>query len=324
MSTESGHQVPVTGRTSGTATTRGGALGKEQKEPLAESGEQALQQVKHAAEKAYEKACDACHNWRHYPKLLTTVVLLSSFLLGAGLTSSVSRMGMFGSRHYVSHHWDRETADAHHALDVVLDHLKHPDLYRGERAETTVHKARRSIGDFLSGMLPSSWRRKGYTDELYERGQEAYDKATGRSMYDKMTGRGIGDKMGDMAEDIRYGARRGMESMKDTGYDIGHKLSGAAQSVKDTLGMGERPHYGMEEESWIGGRGRGGGGGWFGGGGGEREHKKPSRGGWFSGLTGRGRGEEEGYMRRGHDEEDEFRLASQKIKGMVRGAEREM
>lgn len=150
-------------------------------------------------------------------------------------------------------------------------------------------------------------RKKGYTDELYDRGQEMYDKATGRTMYDKATGRGILDKAADFKDDLLYGRR---QPVKDTGYHIGDKLSNMAQSVKDTfVGHGGDRGYGREDSYISGGRGGGG-----------LSNIMPGSGGvgssWFGG--------DNQYMSRGRDEEDEYGLATDKLKKVVRTAEREM
>ena len=47
---------------------------------------------------------------------------------------------------YVSSHWDRQTADAHHALDIILDNLKHPELYEEQHGVGMVKQARNTIG----------------------------------------------------------------------------------------------------------------------------------------------------------------------------------
>jgi hypothetical protein len=110
--------------------------------------------------------------------MLTTLVLLTCFLLGAGSMGLVSKTGFIGRggnvRHshkwpqsapalgsacllcgsslrlsgcqYISSHWDRNTADAHHALDVILDHLKHPELYEeSPHGKKLMHQARGTI-----------------------------------------------------------------------------------------------------------------------------------------------------------------------------------
>lgn len=42
--------------------------------------------------------------WQHYPKLLTTVLLLSSFLIGAGLMGGVQKTGIMGKGGNVRRH----------------------------------------------------------------------------------------------------------------------------------------------------------------------------------------------------------------------------
>lgn len=39
---------------------------------LKESSDVGIEQLKQAGEKAYDQACDFCHNWRHYPKVRRT------------------------------------------------------------------------------------------------------------------------------------------------------------------------------------------------------------------------------------------------------------
>jgi hypothetical protein len=101
--------------------------------------------------------------------------------------------------------------------------------------------------NLFEGIMPG--RGKGYGRDMYEgardTGREMYDKATGRSLYDKITGRGITDKAGEYAQDLSYGARRGMETAKDVGYGISHKLGDMAESVKQTF-VGERGYGGGE------------------------------------------------------------------------------
>jgi hypothetical protein len=159
--------------------------------------------------------------------------------------------------------------------------VQHPQLYESQKGASYISRARSSLMNLFEGIMPG--RGKGYGRDMYEgardTGREMYDKATGRSLYDKITGRGLTDKAGEYAQDLSYGARRGMETAKDVGYGISHKLGDMAESVKQTF-VGERDRgYGGE------GYRRGGvGSSWFGGGGGREESRETGRG-WFGGRS---------------------------------------
>jgi hypothetical protein len=267
--------------------SRGGRSGTgEVKETAHDVGEQ----VAKTAEKLYHTACDCCHNWRHYPKLLTVTVLLLSFLIGAGSMAMVGKTGMMGrGGNFISAHWDRNTADAHHALDVILDHLKHPELYEtSTQGSKMVHKARGTITDFLKGILPSGWggrksSLRDYVDEDYlPRG--AGRRSTGGGIYDQ-----VSETVGDLTHGMRRGAERGVDMAKDTGYGITSKLGELADNVKNKF-TGDHDYDYIESM-----KGRGGG---------------RSSSSWGS--------------RGGYDEEDDVNAATQKLKRVVRQADREL
>jgi hypothetical protein len=297
-------QIPGGSATRRDATTQQRRVSGQEHE-IKESVEHGVEKVKRVGEQIYDKACDACHNWKHYPKLVMTVLLLTTFLTGAFVAGGVQKMGFLGgSRHYVSSHWDRETADAHHALDVVLDHLQHPHLYEGQQATSYASRARGLVMRLVEGMLPSRGKARGMYEgardtgrDIYDKaadtGRNLYDKVTGRSIYDKATGRGVMDKAGDIKDDLAYRARYGIDAAKETGYGIGHKLSDMAESVKKTF-TGDRGSVSS------GGRGR--------------ISKESESSGWF--------GHSEDDAHHGHD--DEFELAQQKLQRINRHAEREM
>lgn len=96
-------------------------------------------------------------------------------------------------RQYVTSHWTREAYDAHHALDVVLDHIKYPHLYETERGSSMIGRARTGIMELLSGMIPgrSKAGRGGVTD---------YAQSMGRDIYEKTMNRGMMDKAGEYAQ----------------------------------------------------------------------------------------------------------------------------
>jgi len=211
-----GTSVPITG--SGSAAARRSA--EQKAEQLGEAGEQVISAAKDKAEKVYHAACDACHNWRHYPKVVTTILLLSMFLLGAFTMAGVSKVGIISKGSFVSSHWDRQTADAHHALDVILDHLQHPELYEHKTGFMSVQGARSKIGNFLKGLWPGAKRRVQEQDEYLSRG--------GRGLMEQ-----VYDKGGDLKDDISYGARRAAEQAKDLGYGVTDKISDFTQTLKD-------------------------------------------------------------------------------------------
>jgi hypothetical protein len=264
--------------------SRGGRSGEAK-----EVAHDVSEQVTKTAEKIYHTACDACHNWRHYPKLLTVSVLLLSFLIGAGSMALVGKTGMMGrGGNYVSSHWDRNTADAHHALDVILDHLKHPELYESSaQGSKIVHKARGTISEFLKGILPSGWggskSMRDYVDQDY------MPRGVGRrggGIYDT-----VSETVGDLTHGMRRGAERGVDMAKDTGYGITSKLGELADNVKSKF-TGDHDYDYME--------------------------KLKGRGGDRSGSYGGGR------QWSGYDEEDDINMATQKLKRVVRQADREL
>lgn len=146
------------------------------------------EQVVKTAEKIYHTACDACHNvsakraserddrasckgtsadcrcsvllssllqWRHYPKLLTTMVLLLSFLLGAGSMGLVSKTGLMGRGGSVSHQLETKgtpssqlASDAlAHSLSCFLSLAVHL-VALGSQHGGCASRARRHFGSF--------------------------------------------------------------------------------------------------------------------------------------------------------------------------------
>jgi len=166
------------------------------------------------------------------------------------------------------------------------------------------------VQDFMRGILPTSWGgRKGgrWTSEMEEMlgGRGVGGRGvTGRG--GMLGGQDVGDYASEKMGDIQYAARRAGDSIKDTGYGIGHKMRSAtlaiqrqaafhlaclpfssllvslsaapscfsefADSVKSKFVGGEHEdYYGQAKEGVkrkVGGRG---GGGLFGGGGGYGE-----------------------------------------------------
>jgi hypothetical protein len=278
--TTGGVSVPVTSTSGHVGTSHaqagGGAQGvggssrggkSELKETLGEGGEQLVQQAKQTGAQIYHAACEACHNWRHYPKLLTTALLLTSFLLGAGSMGLVTKTGLMGgSGNYIAAHWDRNTADAHHALDVILDHLQHPEMYEHKTSRGMVQKARNKISNFMEGILPESWShkaRRGMKDYLDTDKYSSRGGVTG--MYDTISDK-LSNVIPGMESGVGYGVKRGMEQVKDTGYGITDKMSDLASSLKHKFtpdmdtedymesakrSMGMRG--GSKRGSWVGG-----------------------------------------------------------------------
>src|SRR4051794_9387498 len=72
---------------------------QEMKEsPLSENIDRGVAEVKKAAKHVCDQTVDVCKHWRHYPGLVTILLLTSSMLLGAGLTAGVTKLGGFGGR----------------------------------------------------------------------------------------------------------------------------------------------------------------------------------------------------------------------------------
>jgi hypothetical protein len=277
--------------------------GRREGKEIADAGEQMIGSVKKQAEHVYHAACDACHTWRHYPKLLTTVLLLSSFLIGAGLMGGVQKTGIMGKGgNYISAHWDRNTADAHHALDVILDHLQHPELYESSKHGVGIVKtARNKIGDFVQGILPASWGSRKMM-----RGGRDYGRDVTKEM--EYGVRGAYDKLSDIGEDLSYGMRRGVEQAKDTTYGIGSKMSEMAESVKNKFVPSGRDYVERGKEHLK----RGG-----------LIHEEEEEPGFLGGLLG-GRHAQRGGGRRGYEDEDEVDEATKKLRRVVRQADRDL
>lgn len=285
--------------------------GREQKDVLMESAEHAAHQVKKTSEQLLDMACDACHNWRHYPKLLTGLLLLTTFLLGAGSLAAVQRLGVIGGGHqnFVSQHWNRETADAHHALDVVLDHLANPHYYQTEKSESYLNKARKS----LFSLFDMGGKSKGKS------GRE-YVERKGRDMYEDVrdTGRGVYDKAADLKDDLAYKTRRSVDWVKDSTEDLSHnvgsKISNLASGLKSTF-VGDHDHD--DDSGYM-----------------RRKSRSSSSSIWPSWLGGgsdsdhpsyrsRSRKGESSFMHRGESDEDELGMAADKLRHVVRSAERD-
>jgi hypothetical protein len=88
------------------------------------------------------------------------------------------------------------------------------------------------VQDFMRGILPASWGgRKGgrWTSEMEEmmggRGVGGRGGVTGRG--GMLGGHDLGDYASEKMGDIQYAARRAGDSIKDTGYGIGHKMRSA-------------------------------------------------------------------------------------------------
>jgi len=267
-----------------TTTTSGVGVGSgrrsEQKEPLTEVvGEQAQQLFK----KVEHIGDEVCQNWRQYPKVITVILMLSCLLFGAGITALIHK----GTGNYISSHWDRQTADAHHALDVVLDHLKNPNIYQSEQGWGILKKSRGIVGNFLQGVLPKSWEQKirgeGHENDWSVGG---VGSGSGRRITDD-----IYEKVHDKVSDLKYGARSAVDKVgdvaKDAGYGIGHTISEFADTVKNKF-TGSSDH----DDDFLGSR--------------------------------RGNSNQRGGNQRFMDgDEDDMRAAKEKLNRVVRQADRE-
>jgi hypothetical protein len=149
-------------------------------------------------------------------------------------------MGILGgSRNYVSTHWDKDTANAHHALDLVIDQLKHPHLYQGQKSTSYVNQARIGLMNLFDGILPGT-----------KKGKFGMSK-TSKPIFDPQTGRRISGKVSETMQDIGDSAsnmyRRGVGKVKDTSSGISRKIGNVAQQVKGVFTSDED-----EGGSWFG------------------------------------------------------------------------
>jgi len=193
--------------------------------------EQLLRKGQHVAQDTYAKMCETCHELKHYPKLMTALLLISAFCLGVGVTAVAGRMGYFvpSTGHFTR---DKTAIEAHAALDTLLRNMNSAKgTLKGKYADTAdqLHLARETLINVMAAKA-SGWK-EGLSETAENIRNKAYETADGikekvQNLYNKPEPT-MGDKIRDAVHDAR-------DAVNEQYYNVKGKVLGKEKEVEES------------------------------------------------------------------------------------------